>query len=131
MYSNDQLCFSCAKACGNCSWSSQLIPVDGWIAENTVLPNGIESFSISKCPEYEFDGLCTRRDDKRGRNYTQTGKRGLIKKMAGLQNATFISMDYKEVIIPNGSVKTTSYLLAKNTHQMILSVYGKKKLLEL
>lgn len=44
------------------------------------------------------------RDDKRGRNYTQTGKRGLIKKMAGLQNATFISMDYKEVIIPNGSV---------------------------
>lgn len=59
MYSNDQLCFSCAKACGNCSWSSQLIPVDGWIAENTVLPNGIESFAISKCPEYEFDGLCT------------------------------------------------------------------------
>lgn len=44
MYSNDQLCFSCAKACGNCSWSSQLIPVDGWIAENTVLPSGIESF---------------------------------------------------------------------------------------
>lgn len=44
------------------------------------------------------------RDDKRGRNYTQTGKRGLIKKMAGLQNATFISMDYKDVIIPNGSV---------------------------
>lgn len=57
MYSNDQLCFSCAKACGNCSWSSQLIPVDGWIAENTVLPNGIESFAISRCPEYEFDGL--------------------------------------------------------------------------
>lgn len=78
--------------------------------------------------------------------------------MAGLQNATFISMDYKEVIIPNGSVvyadppyanttaygskfkidyddfwdymreisKITSYLLAKNTHQMILSVYGKR-----
>ena len=44
------------------------------------------------------------RDNKKHRNYASTGKRGLIKNMAGLQNATFISMDYRDVIIPNGSV---------------------------
>lgn len=56
MYEKDQLCFSCAKACGKCSWSYNLVPVDGWTARFSILPNNIETFKVIKCPQYEFDG---------------------------------------------------------------------------
>ncbi len=60
MYEKDQLCFSCANACGKCSWSYNLVPVDGWTAKFSILPNEVETFRVIKCPKYEFDGLCSR-----------------------------------------------------------------------
>lgn len=29
----EQLCWTCQKACGDCSWSSCFQPVEGWTAE--------------------------------------------------------------------------------------------------
>lgn len=50
----EQLCWSCSKACGKCSWSSALIPVEGWVAEKA---SG-DTYSITSCPEYVYDGKC-------------------------------------------------------------------------
>lgn len=51
-----QLCFSCKKACGGCSWSTWFRPVQGWKAVPTKIRQGyqtVESFHIMDCPEYK------------------------------------------------------------------------------
>lgn len=55
-----QICWTCKKAGGICSWSHEFKPVPGWDAEpDTITPlNGdgrrlIETFRIYDCPEYE------------------------------------------------------------------------------
>ena len=54
-------CWSCTKACGGCSWSSKLEPVDGWLAVPTRIAvnrrKGIytDSYLVISCPEYEHD----------------------------------------------------------------------------
>ena len=56
-----QLCFSCKNACGGCSWSRCGEPVDGWVATPTIILQNAEeknSYSISECPQYEYDGFC-------------------------------------------------------------------------
>ena len=55
----DQLCWSCTKACGQCSWSRELTPVEGWTAEQVVYP-GLEveddtTYHITACPEFVRD----------------------------------------------------------------------------
>lgn len=58
-----QLCWSCAKACGGCSWSEygRNEPVPGWTARPTVLPPGpdggerILSYQITACPQFVLD----------------------------------------------------------------------------
>lgn len=52
----EQLCWSCSKACGGCSWSSALIAIEDWEARE--VKGG--SFDIKNCPEYEYDGRCLR-----------------------------------------------------------------------
>jgi hypothetical protein len=51
---NTQLCWRCQNACGNCSWSKELKPVDGWQATkikiNDSRNRNIYSYSITKCP---------------------------------------------------------------------------------
>ena len=50
-----QLCWRCAKACGGCNWSRHLEPIDGWVAEITVVKDSMgdfQSYSIKKCPEF-------------------------------------------------------------------------------
>ena len=50
-----QLCWRCKNACGGCSWSRELKPVDGWTAEPTIVKdsNGdFPSYKIKKCPEF-------------------------------------------------------------------------------
>lgn len=57
----------------------------------------------------------------RGRNYAADGKRSLLRKMQGLQNAEFLCMDYRDVPIPEGAVVyadppyagTTGYTVGK------------------
>lgn len=60
-----QLCFDCKKAVGGCSWSRTYTPVDGWTAEPTMIKqdgkmgrlgranNGIPSYQITQCPQFE------------------------------------------------------------------------------
>ena len=53
-----QLCWRCKKACGGCSWSDWLKPVEGWTATPTVVKDfmgDFESYKIKKCPEFVAD----------------------------------------------------------------------------
>lgn len=58
MCSKDQLCLSCRKCGGLCSWSKNFTPVEGWTATPTKIPRGLPSYKITACPEYEYEGLC-------------------------------------------------------------------------
>jgi len=42
--------------------------------------------------------------NKTGTNYALQSKRSILKDMKGLQNAEFLNLDYKDVIIPKGSI---------------------------
>lgn len=62
--SGGQLCWSCQNASGNCSWSSKLIPVDGWIASPRTIRNydsiariceETHTYKIKFCPQYIKD----------------------------------------------------------------------------
>ena len=52
-------CQSCVHACGEtaCSWAKDFAPVEGWIAEPTVIspnqPFRQESYLVYYCPKYE------------------------------------------------------------------------------
>ena len=54
------LCWICQKAGGNCSWSKDFTPVEGWNAKPTKIscaesPTGyIESYRVKECPEFEL-----------------------------------------------------------------------------
>ena len=50
----EQLCWTCQKAGGDCSWSSCFQPVEGWTAEK-VHRKTYDSYRIEKCPEYVAD----------------------------------------------------------------------------
>lgn len=76
-----QLCWNCAKATGFCSWSREFRPVNGWVAKDVrlkmTLPTGtkyIKTFHILFCPEFEYDGMCSRCDlcpdsERKNENY--------------------------------------------------------------
>ena len=57
---HDTLCWCCEKAGGNCSWSENFTPVDGWTAKPTKItshdsPTGyVDSYNVYKCPEFEL-----------------------------------------------------------------------------
>lgn len=58
-----QLCWTCARACGGCSWSRSFTPVNGWTAEQTELyvdrgeyeTHRTTSYKITACPLYKND----------------------------------------------------------------------------
>lgn len=56
------LCWSCSN-CGKCSWANG-VPVEGWTAKETKLKEAnnvfTHSYLVSKCPGFEYDGLCSR-----------------------------------------------------------------------
>lgn len=58
----ETLCIHCGNACGGCSWSDSLTPVEGWTAEETVGYDGIRSWRVIDCPEKAPD----RRLDPKG-----------------------------------------------------------------
>lgn len=49
------LCWECANATGNCSWSSKLVPVEGWVAKPVKKKDGLDSFCVYICPKFERD----------------------------------------------------------------------------
>ena len=56
--SSEQLCWTCKKCTGGCSWSHNLTPVEGWVAEETLLrfysrQKPIPTYRIYQCPLYE------------------------------------------------------------------------------
>ena len=57
---NETLCWTCQNACGGCSWSRNLEPVEGWEAKptrlNIYISEGNEgmdcSYHVINCPQY-------------------------------------------------------------------------------
>lgn len=56
-----QLCWTCKKACGGCSWSRKFEPVPGWEATPSVIYHGsgrqnnrrdIHTYHITGCPQF-------------------------------------------------------------------------------
>ena len=54
------ICWDCKNACGGCSWSDNLVPVDGWRAIETVDAYGEPGYRVRRCPEYVEDDRRTR-----------------------------------------------------------------------
>lgn len=54
------LCLICQKAGGNCSWSKDFTPVEGWNAKPTKIrcreqkTGYIDSYHVIECPEFEL-----------------------------------------------------------------------------
>lgn len=52
----DSLCWYCEKACGGCSWSRKLIPVEGWKAKKVKNKDyndeTIPCYKVIECPEF-------------------------------------------------------------------------------
>lgn len=53
------ICFMCAKACGNCAWSRSFEPVPSWKAKPTKIKFSrgkmryeVDSYWIVWCPEF-------------------------------------------------------------------------------
>lgn len=51
-------CWSCANACGGCSWSENLTPVEGWDAIPIIVKDDegdIRTYTIHSCPQYKAE----------------------------------------------------------------------------
>ena len=58
MERKDTLCWECKKAItGECSWSNDFTPVEGWEATQTLIKMTTEkkeiSYFVHSCPEFE------------------------------------------------------------------------------
>lgn len=54
----EQPCWTCTKACGQCSWSKDFTPIPNWDAIPTIIKDNdgtFSSYKIKYCPEYERD----------------------------------------------------------------------------
>ena len=49
---NTQLCWTCQRATGYCSWSASLTPVKNWDAKMIKMQDGMISYRIKGCPLY-------------------------------------------------------------------------------
>lgn len=76
MQDKPTLCWKCAKACGECSWSDgTFTPVDGWKAIPTIIKanhgrgfmQDVESFIVKACPLFEDDTARYAKTQKGGR----------------------------------------------------------------
>lgn len=90
-----QLCFTCARSCGGCSWSRELIPVPGWTAVRTLDARGRPySYAVSACPEYVREGSrwrdldepgCTRLLEAMVRQMRDDYRRGPVKERQAIR----------------------------------------------
>lgn len=59
------LCWECANACGGCEWSSEFIPVPGWVAEkrrkkehcSAAYEHFNTSYLVMECPKFKRDSM--------------------------------------------------------------------------
>ena len=79
------VCWTCAKACGGCCWSVDYRPVDGWDARYDVNRDGVESFAIYFCPEYEEDT-----EENRNRDLDYGGCMRLAERMLQMTREDYI-----------------------------------------
>lgn len=62
-FHKSQLCWTCARACGGCSWSADFTPVKGWTAKKVTMyvdrgeyeTHRTETYKITACPLYKDD----------------------------------------------------------------------------
>lgn len=59
-YKKGTLCWTCANACGKCSWSKGFKKVKGWTAKRTIIKSNetslipeIKSYMVLNCPKYQ------------------------------------------------------------------------------
>lgn len=83
-----QLCTTCARASGFCSWSRNLTPVEGWDAEPTKLKHQVgrgekskeasvmESYRVKACPLYVKDAET--KDGRRAQRFILLEERRLL-----------------------------------------------------
>ena len=55
VYKSNQPCWDCANACGGCSWSRNLTPIEGWTAKEVPFHAGGFTYKIDKCPQFEAE----------------------------------------------------------------------------
>ena len=60
------LCWSCKNACGGCSWSDSLTPVEGWTADEALIKGShtmpeVPTWSVRACPQFAQDCTLTAR----------------------------------------------------------------------
>lgn len=74
------ICWDCAKARGECSWSVDLVPVEGWTALPTIRKPGtkdeMRSYLVIDCPEFKRDawnGGATRLEEHEERHKKKDG----------------------------------------------------------
>ena len=113
------LCWSCANACNNgCSWSKDLIPIDGWTTE-PLTPN----FIITSCPQYQEE----RRNRSRPDDFDNDGCLELLKAAGTALYKDYISGDgpYEK---DNDDVTTIIDSMRKNRRDIerfLTSKYGR------
>ena len=57
------ICWKCSRACGQCSWSAEFRPINGWVAIKTIIKadkgvmdqREIDSYIVLKCPQFHDD----------------------------------------------------------------------------
>ena len=49
------ICWDCSKACAGCQWSQCLEPIPGWTATQTKDKDGVISYCVSDCPQFDRD----------------------------------------------------------------------------
>lgn len=74
------ICWHCAKACGGCSWSDGLKPVNGWTVTETHINCIGQGYIVIKCPEYVDENSNKR---QRPENFDPDGCERLIQRIAG------------------------------------------------
>jgi hypothetical protein len=53
-------CWSCDNVYNGCSYAKDDIPVENWVAKISVRQGVGKSFTVLECPEYKYDGQCTK-----------------------------------------------------------------------
>lgn len=80
----ETLCLTCGKQDGKCSWQKKIVPVDGWVADKSIvksLDRHYETYRVKYCPLYEYYGACLKcRDYKPSDNIKPEDYKNFCKK---------------------------------------------------
>lgn len=116
--SKEQLCWTCQRACGDCSWSQSLIPVEGWTATpSSIKTTGKEepTYHIELCPLYIPDeGMSIKSRQRKGKKHLTAAEKRMI---ADLYNSGIKRKDIaKGLKISYDTVKRYSQIQSKTAN---------------